>query len=148
MNSMNWRTRELEESGLEAELSTPVLEGLLLNAFDSITITSAQQDAQTGDWPITFVNAAFTEMTGYTKEEAIGNTPKMLQGPKTDQAVMERLVRDVSEGRIFHGQTVNYRKDGSEFTINWRIVPIISDSGEVVQYLAIQRDVTAADQRV
>lgn len=140
---MNWQTDELKSSNLQAELSVPLLEGLLLNAFDSITITSAEQSVSLGDWPIIFVNAAFENMTGYSKEEAIGNTPKMLQGPKTDQDLVDRLARDVSEGRTFHGETVNYRKDGSEFVIEWKVVPIMGDRGEIVQYLAIQRDVTA-----
>ena len=140
---VNWQTDELKSSELQAELSVPLLEGLLLNAFDSITITSAEQSSSYGDWPITFVNAAFEKMTGYSKEEAIGNTPKMLQGPKTDQELVDRLARDVSEGRTFHGETMNYRKDGSEFVIEWKVVPITGDLGEIVQYLAIQRDVTA-----
>lgn len=140
---VNWQTDELKSSDLQAEISAPLLEGLLLNAFDSITITSAEQSTSYDDWPITFVNAAFEKMTGYSKEEAIGNTPKMLQGPKTDQDLMDRLAHDVSEGRIFHGETVNYRKDDSEFVIEWKVVPITGERGEIVQYLAIQRDVTA-----
>lgn len=139
---MDWQSERLKESELEARQSTPLLEGLLANAFDSITITSAQQGTPSGDWPIIFVNEAFEEMTGYTRGEALGNTPKMLQGPKTDQEVVDRLVRDVSEGRIFHGQTVNYCKDGSEFTIDWKVIPIRNEQGEIFQYLAIQRDVS------
>jgi PAS domain S-box-containing protein len=140
---VDWKTDELKYSELQADLSVPLLEGLLLNAFDSITITSAEQSSSYDDWPIIFVNAAFETMTGYSQEEALGSTPKMLQGPKTDQEVIARLGRDISEGRIFHGETVNYCKDGSEFVIAWKVVPITDERGEIVQYLAIQRDVTA-----
>ncbi len=85
----NWQTEDLKSSGLETGLAAPLLESLMLNAFDSITLTSARPDTPSGDWPITYVNPAFELMTGYGREEAIGNTPKMLQGPKTDPEVID-----------------------------------------------------------
>jgi len=77
----------------------------------------------------------------YGPREVIGNSPSMLQGPNTDQAVLERLNKDVSEGRLFHGQAINYRKDGSEFMMEWKIVPIRNEKDEITHDLAIQRDI-------
>jgi PAS domain S-box-containing protein len=54
--------------------------------------------------------------------------------------VLERLNQDISEGRLFHGQAINYRKDGSEFMMEWKIVPIRKEKDEITHYLAIQRD--------
>ncbi|MDY6802268.1 MAG: EAL domain-containing protein [Cyanobacteriota bacterium] len=109
-------------------------------AEDSILITTT---AMEGAGPsIVFVNSAFTRMTGYTAEEAIGQTPKILQGPKTDRAVLERLRENMIRGEVFYGEAINYRKDGTEFYNEWHIEPIRNDRSEVTHYLAIQRDMT------
>ena len=65
----------------------------------------------------------------------------MLQGPNTDQAVLKRLNNDASGGRLFHGQAVNYRKDGSEFMKEWKIVPILNEMDQITRYRANQRDI-------
>jgi len=52
------------------------------------------------------------------------------------------LNQDISEGRLFHGQEINNRKDGSEFMMEWEIVPIRKEKEEFPHYLAIQRDVS------
>lgn len=91
---------------------------------------------------IVYVNDGFTDMTGYTAEDVMGETPGMLQGPKTEQAVLDRLDERLQNGETFHGETVNYRKDGSEFIIEWKVAPIVHD-GEVTHYVSVQRDVTA-----
>jgi PAS domain S-box-containing protein len=71
----------------------------------------------------------------------MGKSPSMLQGPNTDPAVLERLNSDISAGKLFHGQAINYRKDGSEFMMEWKIAPIRNEKDEITHYLAIQRDV-------
>jgi PAS domain S-box-containing protein len=80
-------------------------------------------------------------MTGYERDELIGQSPTILQGPKTDRDVLDRLRRDISEGKIFHGRAVNYRKDGSEFIMEWKIAPVRDENGEISHYLAIQRSI-------
>jgi len=107
---------------------------------ESVVITTSQLD-----WPgpqIIYVNPAFTRMTGYSLEDVIGKTPRILQGPKTDRAVLDRLRKDCEEGRTFRGETVNYRKDGSEFYLEWSIEPVRDERGEVTHFVATQRDVT------
>ncbi len=49
-------------------------------------------------------------MTGYLPEEVIGKTPRILQGPKTDRAILDRLKRRLIEGQAFFGHSINYRK--------------------------------------
>ena len=65
----------------------------------------------------------------------------ILQGPQTNQAVLDRLSEDLSAGRIFHGRAVNYRKDGSAFIMEWKIIPIRNAEKKISHYLAIQREV-------
>ena len=114
-----------------------LLEASMEESFNSVMITEAG-----AGYPIIYVNSAFCELTGYGPHEVIGRSPAMLQGPKTDQAVLERLNDDISEGRLFHGQAINYRKDGTEFMMEWKIVPIRNEKDEITHYLAIQRDVS------
>ncbi len=110
------------------------------HAEDSILITKTNMERPGPE--IVFVNSAFTILTGYTAEEAIGQTPRILQGPKTDRAVLERLRENLSRGEVFYGEAINYRKDGTEFYNEWHIEPIFNDCNDVTHYLAIQRDAT------
>ena len=107
-------------------------------AFNSVMITSVQPD-KVGT-PIVYVNAAFTQLTGYTAEEVMGKTPAILQGPKTDQAVLHRLRENLSRGEGFHGLAINYRKDGSEFLMEWKIAPLRNDQGQITHFVAVQRE--------
>ena len=108
-------------------------------SFNSITITESHADGSPGS--IIYVNDAFTRMTGYEANEVMGKTPGFLQGPKTEQAVLERLAEQLQKGEIFHGQTVNYRKDGSEFMLEWSVTPV-KNNGAVTHHVAVQRDIS------
>jgi PAS domain S-box-containing protein len=115
-----------------------LLETSMAESFNSILITEAGPG-----FPIVYANAAFSELTGYAPGEVMGKSPSMLQGPSTDQTVLERLNSDISEGRMFHGRAINYRKDGSKFMMEWKIAPIRNEKDEITHFLAIQRDVSA-----
>jgi PAS domain S-box-containing protein len=108
------------------------------NSFDSIMITSAESEEN--GLPITYVNPAFTELTGYGAEEVIGKTPHILQGPKTDQAVLQELREKLDHGQEFYGKAVNYRKDGSEFIMEWKVVPVYNESNKITHFIAVQRE--------
>lgn len=120
-------------------------------SFNAITVTRAEAGEPPGE--IVYVNDAFTDMTGYEAEEVLGETPGMLQGPKTDPEVLDRLDRKIQRGERFHGETVNYRKDGSEFIIEWMVVPLeqadeTDQDGATTYHVAVQRDVTAQREQV
>jgi PAS domain S-box-containing protein len=106
-------------------------------SFNGIMITEAAPT-----YPIVYINPAFCEMTGYGPQELLMKSPSVLQGPKTDPAVLDRLRRSVDAGQIFHGRAVNYRKNGSEFMMEWKIAPIRNALGTVTHYLAVQKDVS------
>lgn len=117
-----------------------LLAATLEHSRDSIVITDAQLDRPGPH--ILFTNLAFTKNTGYAPEEALGKTPRILQGPRTDRALLDRLRATLGRGEVFQGEGVNYRKDGSEFYMDWEIVPLRSPAGTVTHYAAFQRDVT------
>ena len=113
-----------------------LLEASMEESFNSIVITEAGPC-----YPIIYVNAAFCELTGYGPHEVIGKSPSMLQGPKTDAEVIKRLNQNIKDGELFHGQAINYRRDGSEFMMEWKIAPIRNETDEISHFLAIQREV-------
>lgn len=108
---------------------------------DAVVVTSA--DLQPPGPFIEFVNAAFERMTGYGANEAIGRSPRFLQGPHTSRAELERMRRELEAGDHFSGEIVNYRKDGTPFVIEWRIKAIRDRDGALAGWLSVQRDVTA-----
>ena len=121
---------------LDPESLAAVLDMVCSTSFDSVMI--AEVGDVEGETPIVFVNEAFSELTGYSEAEVLGESPAFLQGPGTERAVLDQLVGDLAAGRMFEGRTVNYRKDGSPFIMNWRVVPVRSGE-EITHYLAIQR---------
>ena len=98
-------------------LQSPLFQTVAGLAFESIMVTEASSDHKNS--VIIYVNQAFSNMTGYSADEVIGKTPGLLQGPKTERGVKERLSDDLKNNRTFHGDTINYRKDGSAFIIDW-----------------------------
>lgn len=90
---------------------------------------------------IEYVNPGFEHMTGYAASEVIGQSPRFLQGPSTDRAELDRLRQALSAGRGFRGQAINYRKDGTEYLVEWLISPVLED-GRIAHWIAAQRDVT------
>ena len=113
----------------------------LLEAMtESVLLTTTDLDSPGPS--IVYVNPAFEKMTGWSKREIIGKSPRILQGEKTERKIFSDLRERLLQGDRWVGQTANYRKDGTEFIMEWSIVPIRDKSGEVYRYLAVQRDVT------
>lgn len=117
-----------------------LLASAVYHSEDAVVITTLNLIPE--DLAIVYVNPAFTRMTGYAIEEVVGKNPKMLQGPKTDPAVIAELRIKLARGEVFRGSAVNYRKDGSEFINEWHIEPIRDKNGAITHFLSIQRDIT------
>jgi PAS domain S-box-containing protein len=137
------RTSELRNEIAErvrAEESLRLLGSAVEQSKESIVITDAELDLPGPR--IIFVNRAFTQMTGYTAAEAIGKTPRILQGARTDKAVLGRLRKNLEHGEIFSGEAVQYRKDGTEYDQEWQIAPLRDSGGKITHFVAIQHDIT------
>ncbi|MEX0929919.1 MAG: PAS domain S-box protein [Balneolales bacterium] len=115
-------------------------ENILHESVDAVVITDARLNKPGPK--ILYVNPQFTKMTGYSAPEVLGQTPRILQGAKTDRKVLTQLKNNLIKGKPFKGQTINYRKDGSEFFLEWNISPIRGLNGDVSHYISIQRDIT------
>jgi PAS domain S-box-containing protein len=124
-----------------AEESLKLLESAVKQSKESILITDAQLDLPGPK--IIFVNPAFTQMTGYTAEEVIGKTPRILQGVGTDRTVLKRLRENLQRGEVFAGEAVNYRKGQKEFDLEWQVAPLRDAGGKITHFVATQHDVTA-----
>lgn len=127
-----------------AEQSLRLLSSAVEQSKESIMITDATLDLPGPR--IIFVNPAFTQMTGYTATEVMGRTPRMLQGPRTDRAVLDRLRQNLEQGEPFTGETINYRKDGTEFHLEWQIAPMRNAEYHITHFVAVQRDITERKQ--
>ena len=119
-------------------LQSPLFQSVAGLTFDSVMVTEATADHKNS--VIIYVNQAFTDLTGYSADEVSGKTPGLLQGPETDKAVTDRLSEDLKNNRTFHGRTINYRKDGTPFEIEWKVSPVM-DGDTATHYVAVQRAV-------
>jgi PAS domain S-box-containing protein len=87
---------------------------------------------------IVFVNRAFCASTRYSEKELVGQTPRILQGPQTNRALMRELTERLKNGEPFQGETINYRKDGTPYLARWNISPICDDNGKITHYVSFQ----------
>jgi PAS domain S-box-containing protein len=96
------------------------------------------------DGRVVWVNDGFTRITGYSLAEVAGRKPgHVLQGPGTDQQVVRRIAAALARGEGFNEELQNYRKDGSAYWLNVEVRPILDDHGDVVNFMAIESDITA-----
>jgi PAS domain S-box-containing protein len=92
---------------------------------------------------IEYVNPAFERITGYTKAEAIGQTPRILKSGKQDEQFYRNLWESISNGITFQGRMVNKRKDGTLYTEEATISPVSDATGKIVNYVAVKRDISS-----
>lgn len=91
---------------------------------------------------IVAVSPGLCSLTGYTARELVGRSPRVFQGPLTSRTVLDRLRHACAAGERFIGETVNYRKDGSAYLLQWAIDPVRRE-GRVAHFFSLQHDVTA-----
>lgn len=129
------------EPRIKAEAgSSPDPREILEAASESILVTTADLDFPGPT--IVYANRAFERMTGWRPAEITGQSPRLLQGPKTDHSIFRDMRRALERDGRWQGLTVNYRKDGSEFFMEWSITPLVDGHGRPHHYVAVQHDVT------
>ena len=104
-------------------------------AAETITITDTRGT-------ILYVNPAFTRITGYSREEAIGQNPRLLKSGKHEEGAYREMWQALVQGRVWHTRFTNRRKDGSSYELESTISPIRGPRNQIVNYVMVGRDVT------
>ncbi len=94
------------------------------------------------DGMISWVNPAFSRLTGYMKEEAVGNQPNILKSGQHDEVFYSVLWDTIKSGQVWHNEIINKRKDGSLYTEEITITPVKNQRGEISHFIAVKQDIT------
>ncbi len=127
------RLRELEARQAQHELSK--LSGAIEQSADPVVITDR-------DGRIEYVNAAFTAVSGFTREEAAGQPLDLLESGEHPEGFRAQLWATIRRGEVYRGEFVNRRKDGTLYHEERTITPIQSDAGEITHFVSTGKDVT------
>jgi PAS domain S-box-containing protein len=92
---------------------------------------------------IQWVNPAFAELTGYVANEAIGKNTSLLKSGKQDPSYYKDLWKTITSGKVWHGELINRRKDGSHYIEEQTITPVRDEHGSITHFIAIKQDITA-----
>lgn len=133
-----------ELAGVAAEFDR-MIEALrkLSSAVERSPTSVAITDA---DGRIEYVNPAFTDMTGYSREEAIGSKTSILKSGETPRRTYEEMWDTISNGRVWRGELCNARRDGSLFWASVSISSSKSSEGKITHYIGLHEDITARKQ--
>ncbi len=115
----------------DLKLSERIIDG----AAEGIMITDANRK-------ILSVNPAFSILTGYSSEDAIGQTPALLKSDKHDQKFYEQMNKTIEEGNIWQGEIWNRKKNGEIYAEFISINPVLDDNGNIIHYVSIFADIT------
>jgi len=132
--------RVLEEKRLRGEPNRAEQQNLiqaqaLEAAANAIVITDRQGK-------ILSVNQAFTTLTGYTREETLGQYPRLLKSGEHEAGFYRQLWETVVSGKVWQGEITNRRKDGTLCDEEMTITPIRAHGGEITHFIAVKQDVT------
>ena len=95
---------------------------------------------------LTYVNDAASRLTGYSRNELIGNSCRILQGPATSPEAIAEMRKALSTEQAFNGEILNYRKDGTPFWNELSITPVFDAQQRLSQFVGVLRDVTERRQ--
>ena len=120
---------------IEAEEALRLRGAALESAANGIVITDKEGN-------IIWVNPAFSRLTGYAREEVVGENPRFLQSGRQDPTYYEKLWDTILANDVWHGEMVNRRKDGQEYIEDHTITPVCDEQGEITHFISIRRDIT------
>lgn len=138
-----WQTLAIAEPAPSAEFSFFQVADLV----NDVIIVTTPEISYPGP-KIIYVNPAFTRLTGFTAEEAIGKTPRITQGPGTSRKTLDAIRLALSEGRGVHEKILNYTKNGAPYWLDMRIEPLRDAAGVITHFFSIERDVTLEKRRL
>ncbi len=123
----------------QAEVRLRLQSTALESAANAIVITDP-------DGNISWVNPAFTRLTGYTLEEALGQNPRLLKSGRHDRVFYQQLWDTIRAGQTWRGEMINRRKDGIQYHEEMGITPVFDPRGQIVHFVAIKQDITGRKQ--
>ncbi len=91
---------------------------------------------------IVYINPYFTTITGYTEEEVLGKNPRILKSDFTSPEEYKELWDTITSGNTWRGEFINIRKDGSEYWESAIIAPVVDNTGKIINYVALKKDIT------
>jgi PAS domain S-box-containing protein len=118
------------------------LESSLLDCLEDVVLVSEAEPIQAPGPRVLYVNKAFERMTGFTAQEILGQTPRILHGPGTSDRAREQLRRDLNEWKSPRLELTNFKKDGSIFRVELQINPVQDQTGWYTHWVSVQRDVS------
>lgn len=119
-----------------------LLESVITNANDAVMITDVPTTDKDGP-KIIYVNEAFSRMSGFSKEEILGNTPVMFNGPGTGDTELLLLEHAFNKKESCEVEIINYKKTGEQYWVGIAIAPVTDTKGQVINFIAIERDITS-----
>lgn len=124
---------------------------LMFQAVESARNGIVMTDPNHDDNPIIYTNPAFTEITGYSADEILGQNCRFLQGIDRQQPELDQLRKAIKEERAITVVLSNYKKDGTKFFNELTVSPVRNEQGQLVSLVGIQNDITArieAEERI
>ena len=121
------------------------IEDVIKFTNDIVIVTEAYPLDEPGP-RIVYVNEAFTQLTGYSREEVLGKSPRILQGPDSDPRARAEIKSALKEQKSIRTAIVNYSKSGRKYWLDINIIPLKNNQGKVTHFAAIERDLTEIKQ--
>ncbi|MDD2808616.1 PAS domain S-box protein [Rhodoferax sp.] len=135
--------RRAAELALEAANAQRRLLEQCIAKIDDVVLISEAEPIDAPGPRIVFVNDAFERLTGYTRQEVLGKTPRLLQGPGSNRAELDRIRSALSQWQPVQAELLNYKKSGEPFWVELFITPVADAKGWFTHWIAVQRDITA-----
>ena len=133
-----WMAPDITAQKLHED-SMRILSSAVTTASDAIIIT----DNDLSPTPtVLYVNPAFTQLTGYTSEELVGRRTSDTFGTRVDSSIASEIRQTLLTENAFHGEVINYTKDGRTLYLELDITPVRDPSGEITNFVAIRRDIS------
>ena len=136
--ALSWFNTRRNAALIAAELTAALrIKDLSLNAAANAVLITDR------DGRVEWVNHAFETLSGYRMEEAVGRTPReLVHSGRQDQMFYERMWQTILAGRIWHGELVNRRQDGTVYDEEMTITPVSGEEGVITHFIAVKQDIT------
>jgi len=124
---------------LNAELR---LTSAALSRLNDMVLIARAVDTPDRDQPIIFSNEAFQRRTGYSDADIVGRSMRVLHGPATDPAVVERITESMRNGQPATAELINYTRSGDPYWVEMELMPFTDDAGQITHWVVVGRDIT------